>query len=104
MLANLSLGKDRHGRSGPPRATTDAFVAGAMERPEGARHGLVAGEVVAVAPERVGRGRAKAAVVGALGAAAAEAGLPVEDDWVEIREVAATAHLIVMRPMVTRVT
>ena len=85
MLANLSLGKDRHGRSGPPRTTTDGFVAGAMERPEGARYGLVAaGEVVAVAPERVGRGRAKAAVLGALRAA--------------------VAHLIVMRPMVTRVT
>ena len=40
-------------RPKPPRMTADEFIAWAMEQPEGERYELVAGEVVAMAPERV---------------------------------------------------
>ncbi len=39
--------------------TSDAFLAWAMQRPEGERYELVAGEVVAMAPERIAHARAK---------------------------------------------
>jgi hypothetical protein len=38
----------------PPQMTTDEFLAWAMARPEGERYELVAGEVVAMSPERAG--------------------------------------------------
>jgi Uma2 family endonuclease len=41
------------------RMTADEFVAWAMEQPEGKRYELVAGEVVAMAPERAVHGRMK---------------------------------------------
>jgi Uma2 family endonuclease len=43
----------------PKRMTADEFIAWAMEQPEGKRYELVAGEVVAMAPERVAHGRMK---------------------------------------------
>jgi len=44
------------------RMTVDQFLSWAMAQPEGARHELVAGEVVAMAPERAGHARRKAAL------------------------------------------
>ena len=43
----------------PTRMTADEFIAWAMEQPEGKRYELVAGEVVAMAPERAAHGRMK---------------------------------------------
>lgn len=60
------------------RMTADEFLAWAMAQPEGARYELVAGEVVAMAPERAAHGRAKLAAVDALRAAVARAGLTCE--------------------------
>jgi Uma2 family endonuclease len=60
------------------RMTADEFLDWAMAQPEGTRYELVAGEVVARAPERAGHGRAKLAAVDALRAAVALAGLPCE--------------------------
>ena len=45
-----------------PRLTVDQFLAWLDEGPEGARYELVAGEVVAMAPERAAHARIKAAV------------------------------------------
>jgi Uma2 family endonuclease len=41
------------------RMTADEFIAWAMEQPEGTHYELVAGEVVAMAPERAVHGRTK---------------------------------------------
>jgi Uma2 family endonuclease len=43
----------------PQRMTADEFIAWAMEQPEGKRYELVAGEVVAMAPERAVHARTK---------------------------------------------
>jgi Uma2 family endonuclease len=60
------------------RMTADEFIAWAMEQPEGKRYELVAGEVVAMAPERAAHGRTKLRFASRL-AAAIEAGrLPCE--------------------------
>jgi Uma2 family endonuclease len=42
-----------------PRMTADEFIAWAMQQPEGKRYELVAGEVVPMAPERLGHVRIK---------------------------------------------
>ena len=60
------------------RMTADEFLDWAMTQPDGARYELVAGEVVAMAPERAVHGRSKAAAFDALRAAVAEAGLSCE--------------------------
>lgn len=60
------------------RMTADEFLDWAMEQPDGARYELIAGEVVAMAPERASHARAKVAVFDRLRAAVAEAGLPCE--------------------------
>ena len=60
------------------RMTADQFVAWAMRQPEGERYELVAGEVVAMAPERAGHSRAKSRIHRALADAVAAAGLPCE--------------------------
>ena len=57
--------------------TAEEFLDWAMARPAGARYELVAGEVVAMAPERASHGRAKVLFDG-LRAAVAAAGLPCE--------------------------
>jgi Uma2 family endonuclease len=41
------------------RMTADEFIAWAIEQPEGKRYELVAGEVFAMAPQRIGHARAK---------------------------------------------
>jgi Uma2 family endonuclease len=57
------------------RMTTDEFLAWAMEQPEGERYELVAGEVVAMAPERLAHTEVKALVWLALRTAIGEAGV-----------------------------
>lgn len=57
------------------RMTVDEFLAWSVRQPEGSRHELVDGEVVAMAPERVRHNLVKLAVARALGDAVAAAGL-----------------------------
>jgi len=59
------------------RLTADAFVEWAMEQPSG-RFELLRGEVVAMAPERVGHARVKKHVLKAFDAALSAAGLECE--------------------------
>ena len=67
--------KSAHTATVRARMTADAFIAWAMERPEGERHELAAGEVVAMAPERSAPALVKARVWRALDAAITAAGL-----------------------------
>jgi Uma2 family endonuclease len=73
-------------RPDPLRFTAEGFIEWAMEQPSG-RYELVAGEVVAMAPERLGHARTKARALRALGDAVAAAGLPCEalPDGVSVR-------------------
>ena len=59
-----------------PRMSADEFVAWAMAQPEGCRYELVAGEIVAMAPERVGHNEGKLEAVVGLRDAIRKAGLP----------------------------
>jgi Uma2 family endonuclease len=59
-----------------PRMTADEFIAWAMERPEGQRYELVAGEVFAMAPQRSGHALAAFQVARRLANAVETAGLP----------------------------
>jgi Uma2 family endonuclease len=61
-----------------PRMTVDRFLAWLEEGPEGARYELVAGEVVAMAPERAAHARLKAEVWLALRDGIRSAGLSCE--------------------------
>jgi Uma2 family endonuclease len=76
------------------RMSADEFLDWAMAQPDGARYELVAGEVVAMAPERASHARAKVAVFDALRAAVAAAGLPCETfiDGMAIRVDEATVY------------
>ena len=58
------------------RMTADEFVPWAMAQPEGCRYELVAGQVVAMAPERAGHNEGKGNVYIALRQAIRAAGLP----------------------------
>lgn len=80
-------------RPGPSGLTADAFIAWAMEQPQG-RFELVRGQVVAMAPERVGHTRAKLGIVNALASAIARAGLDCEafTDGVTVRIDARTVY------------
>jgi Uma2 family endonuclease len=60
------------------RMTTDEFLAWAAEQPEGEHYELVAGEVVAMAPERLAHAEVKALVWLALRTAITAAGLRCE--------------------------
>lgn len=60
-----------------PHMTVDAFIPWAMAQPSG-RYELVRGAVVAMAPERARRARAKFLATRALSDALAAAGLPCE--------------------------
>lgn len=60
------------------RMTADQFIAWAMQQPEGEHYELIAGEVVAMAPERAGHSRAKSRIHRALADAIDAAGLPCE--------------------------
>jgi Uma2 family endonuclease len=62
----------------PKRMTGDEFIAWAMEQPEGKRYELAAGEVVAMAPERVAHGRMKGRVFNRLAEAIRVAGVGCE--------------------------
>jgi Uma2 family endonuclease len=74
--------------------TADEFIAWAMQQPEGKRYELVAGEVVAMAPERVGHGRAKFRFARRLAEAIESALLPCEVfvDGVSVRVDADTIY------------
>lgn len=61
-----------------PRMTADQFIDWAMQQPEGEHYELAGGEVVAMAPERVGHARAKLHITNRLNAAIAAAGAPCE--------------------------
>jgi Uma2 family endonuclease len=58
--------------------TVEAFLAWLDEQPEGTRYELVAGEPVAMAPERVAHARLKARIWRALSDATEACGLPCE--------------------------
>lgn len=60
----------------PRRMTADEFIAWAMGQPEGERYELVAGEVVAMSPERASHNEGKLAAVLALREAIRARGLP----------------------------
>ncbi len=62
----------------PGRMTVDQFLAWLENGPEGVRYELVAGEVVAMAPERVAHVRRKAEIWLALRDGIRSAGLPCE--------------------------
>jgi Uma2 family endonuclease len=62
----------------PGRMTVDQFLSWAMAQPDGPRYELVAGEVVAMAPERAAHARRKARIWRALTDAVDAAGLPCE--------------------------
>jgi Uma2 family endonuclease len=62
----------------PNRMTGDEFIAWAMEQPEGQHYELVAGEVIAMAPERVAHGRSKFRIARKLADAIERARLPCE--------------------------
>lgn len=69
----------------PARMTADDFVAWAMTRPEGERYELVAGEIVAMSPERAGHNEGKFAVAVALRDAVRRRKLPC---WIYIDRMA----------------
>jgi Uma2 family endonuclease len=62
----------------PHRMTADEFLAWAMQRPDGERFELAAGEVVAMSPERAAHGRVKGNIYRALRDAIDAGGLPCE--------------------------
>ena len=64
--------------SSTPRMTVDRFLAWLDDGPEGMRYELVAGEVVAMAPERAAHARLKARIWRALDSQIAERGLSCE--------------------------
>ena len=57
------------------RMTSDEFIAWAIEQPDGERYELVAGEVVAMLPERLSHSRVKHRIARLLEDAIAAAGL-----------------------------
>jgi len=76
------------------RMTADEFIVWAMEQPEGKHYELVAGEVFAMSPERVGHARAKLRVAARF-AAAIDAGhlsCEVFGDGMAVRVDAATVY------------
>ena len=64
--------------SSAPRMTVEQFLAWLEDGPEGARYELVAGEVVAMAPERAAHARLKARIWRALDDQVVAHGLPCE--------------------------
>jgi Uma2 family endonuclease len=62
----------------PHRMTVDQFLSWALAQPDGPRYELVAGEVVAMAPERPVHARRKARIWRALTDGVDGAGLPCE--------------------------
>ncbi|MGH7156105.1 MAG: Uma2 family endonuclease [Acetobacteraceae bacterium] len=76
------------------RMTSDEFIAWAMQRDDGRRYELVAGEVVAMAPERAAHARAKLRITRKLADVVKAAGLPCEvfADGPVVQVDAATAY------------
>src|SRR6185312_1016908 len=76
------------------RMTSDEFIAWAMERPRGERYELVAGEVVAMAPERSAHALTKGQVFRRLAEAIEAAELPctVYPDGMAVEIDAATIY------------
>ncbi len=74
--------------------TADEFIAWAMEQPEGKRYELVAGEVVAMAPERVAHARTKFHFARRFADTVEAAGLPCEvfGDGMAVRVDATTIY------------
>ena len=62
----------------PKRMTAEEFIAWAMTRPEGEHYELVAGEIVAMAPEKADHVRTKSRIWRLLADAIAKAGLECE--------------------------
>lgn len=62
----------------PARMTSDEFIAWAMQQPETEHYELVAGQVVAMAPERAAHSRTKGLIYRRLSEAIEAAGLPCE--------------------------
>jgi Uma2 family endonuclease len=62
----------------PGRMTVEQFLDWAMAQPDGGRYELVAGEAVAMAPERAAHARRKARIWRALAEAVEAGGLPCE--------------------------
>lgn len=60
------------------RMSSDEFLAWAMQRPSNERYGLVAGEIVAIAPERAAHGRVKGNINHAMREAIRAGGLACE--------------------------
>ena len=73
--------------------TSDEFLAWAMQRPENERYELVAGEVVAMAPERAVHGRVKGNIYRSLRDAIDVGGLPCEA-YVDRMSVEVDAHTV----------
>ena len=59
-----------------PRMTSDAFIAWAMQQPEGKRYELARGEIVAMAPERLSHALMKGQIYRKLAEAVETARLP----------------------------
>jgi Uma2 family endonuclease len=78
----------------PAHMTADEFIAWAMQQPEGKRYELVAGEVVAMAPERIAHGRTKFRFARRLAEAIEAAGLDCEafGDGMAVRVDAETVY------------
>lgn len=78
----------------PARMTADEFIAWAMQQPEGKRYELVAGEVVAMAPERAIHARTKFNVASRLAEAIRAADLDCEmfGDGMAVRVDAETVY------------
>jgi len=71
------LGRGMSG-SARPRMTSDEFIAWAMQQPEGQRYELVAGDVIAIAPERSAHALVKFHIARRLAEAIEAAGLPCQ--------------------------
>ena len=76
------------------RMTADEFIAWAREQPEGFRYELVAGEVVAMAPERALHSRLKGRLYARLAEAMRSGNLPCEafPDGMAVRVDVETIH------------
>jgi Uma2 family endonuclease len=78
----------------PRRMTVEEFIPGAMARPEGEHYELVAGEIVAMAPERAGHARSRFRISRRLAEAIERSGLPCEvfPKWMAVRVDADTLY------------
>lgn len=85
----------------PKRMTGDEFIAWAMEQPEHEHYELVAGEVIALAPERVVHGRVKARIAQLVINAIEANGLPC-DTYIDSMVVRVSADTVYESDVVVR--